>query len=88
MKTGFVVGRVWATKRLNELPSGALLEIELEDASGDGVGERLVAFDSLGCGAGERILLTQGSVARNWFKDSSVVVDALVIGSLDEKGEE
>ena len=88
MKTGFVVGRVWATKRLNELPSGALLEIELEDPSGDGVGERLVAFDSLGCGAGERILLTQGSVARNWFKDSSVVVDALVIGSLDEKGEE
>ena len=88
MKTGFVVGRVWATKRLNELPSGALLEIELEDASGDGVGERLVAFDSLGCGAGERILLTQGSVARNWFKDSSIVVDALVIGSLDEKGEE
>ena len=88
MKTGLVVGRVWATKRLNELPSGALLEIELEDASGDGVGERLVAFDSLGCGAGERILLTQGSVARNWFKDSSVVVDALVIGSLDEKGEE
>ena len=55
MKTGYVVGRVWATKRLGELPSGALLEIDLEAAAsggggGGGAGERLVAFDPLGCG--------------------------------------
>ena len=88
MKTGFVVGRVWATKRLAELPPGALLEIDLEEPSGNGAVERVIAFDPLGCGAGERILVTQGSVARNWFDNPSVVVDALVIGSLDETGEE
>ncbi len=94
MKTGYVVGRVWATKRLGELPSGALLEIDLEAApsGGDGggggeAGERLVAFDPLGCGEGERVLVTQGSVAKGWFKDGTAVVDALVVGSLDPTGE-
>lgn len=92
MKTGYVVGRVWATKRLGELPSGALLEIDLEEASGDGGGdggggERLVAFDPLGCGEGERVLVTQGSVAKGWFQDGKAVVDALVVGSLDPTGE-
>ena len=87
MKTGYVVGRVWATKRLGELPSGALLEIDLEAADGGGAGERLVAFDPLGCGEGERVLVTQGSVAKGWFKDGNAVVDALVVGSLDPTGE-
>ena len=31
MKTGVVVGKVWATKRLDELPGGALLEIAMEE---------------------------------------------------------
>ncbi len=92
MKTGYVVGRVWATKRLGELPSGALLEIDLEAAasgggSGGGAGERLVAFDPLGCGEGERVLVTQGSVAKGWFPNANAVVDALVVGSLDPTDE-
>lgn len=87
MKTGYVVGRVWATKRLGELPSGALLEIDLEAVGGGGAGERVVAFDPLGCGEGERVLVTQGSVAKGWFKDGKAVVDALVVGSLDPTGE-
>lgn len=82
MKTGFVVGRVWSTKRLDALPTGALLEIDLEDPHG--TPERLVALDPLGCAEGERVLVVQGSVAKAWFKDDSAVVDALVIGSLDE----
>ena len=88
MKTGYVVGRVWATKRLSDLPNGALLEIDLEDPSGRTAAERLVAFDPLGCGEGERVLVTQGSVAKGYFRDSNAVVDALVIGSLDVTGEE
>ena len=87
MKTGYVVGRVWATKRLSEMPSGALLEIDLEDAAGAGASERLIAFDPLGCGDGERVLVTQGSVAKGWFKEAGAVIDALVIGSLDVVGD-
>lgn len=81
MKTGIVIGKVWATKRLDELPNGALLEIDVEE---EGPGERIVAYDPLGAGAGERVLVTTGSVARSWFKDGKAIVDALIIGILDE----
>jgi ethanolamine utilization protein EutN len=83
MKTGIVVGKVWATKRLDQLPGGALLEIAIEEE--DEMDERMVAFDPLGAGIGERVLITQGSVAKAWFKDGNNVVDALVIGILDEQ---
>jgi ethanolamine utilization protein EutN len=82
MKAGIVVGKVWATKRVAELPSGALLEIAIEEK--DEMDERLIAFDPLGAGVGERVLVTQGSVAKAWFKEANNIVDALVIGILDE----
>lgn len=82
MKTGTVVGRVWATKRVDRLPAGALLEVEL-DSPGS---ERIIAFDPLGSGDGERVLVTFGRAATNWFPEDKAVVDALIVGSLDETG--
>jgi ethanolamine utilization protein EutN len=77
-----VVGNVWATKRVEGLPNGAFLEVEV-DGSGSG-GHRLVAFDVLGSGVGERVLISTGSVAAAYFPDPHPPVDALVIGSIDE----
>ena len=57
-----VVGHVWSTKRIDGLPSGAFLEVEVT-----GSGDRLVAFDVLGSGQGERVLIAQGSVASGWL---------------------
>ncbi|MBA2768690.1 MAG: EutN/CcmL family microcompartment protein [Sporichthyaceae bacterium] len=74
-----VVGNVWATKRVEGLPNGAFLEVEVE-----GGGPRLVAFDVLGSGIGERVLVATGSVAAAYFPDPHPPVDALVIGSVDE----
>ena len=79
MIRGRVNGRVWATKRVDSLPQGALLEVETEG------GTRLVAFDPLGCGDGEEVLLTQGSVAAGYFEGVRAPVDALIIGSIDER---
>lgn len=74
-----VVGNVWATKRVEGLPSGAFLEVEVEGAR-----SRLVAFDVLGSGIGEHVLIATGSVAAAYFPDPHPPVDALVIGSIDE----
>ena len=82
MKVGTVIGKVWTTRKLEELPSGALLEVDLMD-NGDSP-ERILAFDPLGAGTGEQVVVTQGSVAKGWFDSSDVVVDALVIGIVDE----
>ncbi len=82
MKVGTVIGKIWATRRLDELPRGALLEIDLiEDGK---VAERILAYDPLGAGAGEQVIVSQGSVAKGWFKSGNAVVDALVIGIVDE----
>ena len=80
MQRAIVIGNVWSTKRLKEIPSGAMLEIELED----GKGTRLVAFDVRGCGVGERVLVATGSVAAAWFSGKAPPIDALIIGSIDE----
>jgi ethanolamine utilization protein EutN len=79
MLTATVVGNVWSTRRLAEIPNGAFLEVEAE-----GTGSRLVAFDVLGSGVGERVLVAQGSVAAAWFPGEPPPIDALIIGSIDE----
>ena len=73
-----VTGAVWATRRLQEIPHGAFLEVETDE------GARLVAFDVLGSGVGERVLVATGSVASGWFGAEHPPLDALIIGSLDE----
>ena len=78
MLAATVIGNVWATRRLAELPNGAFLEVEV-----DGTGTRLVAFDVLGSGVGEHVLVATGSVAAAWFPGKPPPLDALIIGSID-----
>jgi ethanolamine utilization protein EutN len=78
MLQAIVVGHVWSTKRIDGLPNGAFLEVEVI-----GSGDRLVAFDVLGSGREERVLIAQGSVASGWLPGRPPV-DALIIGSIDE----
>ncbi len=83
MKVGTVIGKIWATRRLDELPKGALLEIDLIDEGK--TSERILAYDPLGAGSGEQVLVTQGSVAKGWFKSGDAVIDALVVGIVDDE---
>jgi ethanolamine utilization protein EutN len=77
-----VTGSVWATRRVDGIPRGAFLEVKTDD------GARLVAFDVLGSGLGERVLVATGSVASGWFGPEHPPLDALIIGSLDRESEE
>ena len=77
-----VTGSVWATRRVDALPSGALLEVRSDD------GATLIAFDVLGSGTGERVLVATGSVASGYFSPEHPPLDALIIGILDESNEE
>ncbi|MBL4769055.1 MAG: hypothetical protein JKY94_15315 [Rhodobacteraceae bacterium] len=78
MIKGKVTGRVWSSKHIDTLPSGALLEVTLDG------GGTIVAFDPLGCAQGETVLITQGSVAAGYFTAIKAPVDALIIGSVDD----
>lgn len=76
-----VTGSVWATRRVQAIPRGAFLEVQTDD------GARLIAFDVLGSGIGERVLIATGSVASGWFAPEHPPIDALIIGSLDPEHE-
>jgi ethanolamine utilization protein EutN len=76
-----VTGSVWATRRLEALPNGALLEVRTDE------GSTLIAFDVLGSGIGERVLVATGSVAAGHFAPEHPPVDALIIGSLDNQSD-
>ncbi|HEB28375.1 MAG TPA: ethanolamine utilization protein EutN [Porticoccus sp.] len=78
MIRGKVVAKCWATTHIENLPKGPLLEVELAS------GEIIIAFDPLGCGTGEQVLITQGSTAAAWFDQANPCVDAVIIGSLDK----
>jgi ethanolamine utilization protein EutN len=78
MIAAVVTGNIWSTRRIDGLPSGAFLEVEVPET-----GARLIAFDVLGSGIGEHVLVAQGSVAASWFTGPPPPVDALVIGSID-----
>jgi ethanolamine utilization protein EutN len=74
-----VAGRIWSSKRLDDVPSGTILEVIV-----DGSTSRLLVFDPLGCGEGERVMVATGSVAAAWFPGKAPPIDALVIGIIDE----
>ena len=75
-----VIGSIWTTRRIEGMPSGALLEVEVE-----GTGTHLVAFDVLGTGIGEQVLVATGSVAAAWFPGKPPPLDALIIGAVDSQ---
>lgn len=74
-----VTGRIWSTKKLAEMPAGSILEVQVDDSN-----SRLLAFDPLGCGDGEKVIIATGSVAAGWFPGKSPPIDALIIGSIDD----
>ena len=77
-----VTGRIWSTKKVSEMPTGSILEVIVDDSN-----SRLLAFDPLGCGDGERVMVATGSVAAAWFPGKAPPIDALIIGSIDESSE-
>ena len=69
MIRGHVIGRYWATKRIEHIPSGAFLEVETEGGSR---------------GEGEEVMVVTGSTAAAWLGGGKIPIDALIIGSLDQ----
>lgn len=74
-----VTGRIWSTKKVSEMPAGSILEVVVDESS-----SKLLAFDPLGCGEGEKVIVATGSVAASWFPGRSPPIDALIIGSIDD----
>ena len=78
MKIGKVIGSVWATRKAMCLQGQTFLVIETE-------GKTIVAADQVGAGAGDRVLLVNGTVASRFCMDAPV--DAAVVAIVDGEKE-
>ena len=78
MKTGTVVGAVWATKKTAGLTGQTLLTVKTDTGT-------IIAADCVGAGEGDRVLLTLGSAAR--AGRTELPIDAAVVGILDMQEE-
>ena len=76
MKSGKVVGSVWATRKADCLTGQTFLMVDTGK-------EDLVAADQVGAGIGDRVLLATGTVASRFCMDAPI--DAAVIAILDDK---
>lgn len=83
MELARIKGKVVSTIKDAGLPSGSLLLVETLDSAGRFQGNCHVAFDSIGSGEGEWVLVSRGSSARSGLPEGCPV-DLRVVGVVDQ----
>ena len=83
MIIGRVIGRAVSSRKDEKLLGTKLLLVEEVDGRGSGTGDLAVVADHLGAGAGDVVLVTQGSAARFTAATKERPVDALVVGIIE-----
>ena len=84
MIIGNVVGNVWATRKNDSLTGLKLMIVQRLDVCLNEEKESFVAADLVGAGIGERVLVATGSAARQSEEMQNALVDAAIIGIIDE----
>jgi ethanolamine utilization protein EutN len=84
MILGRVIGEVTSTINHPFYDAKKLLVVEKIDASGAPLVDYLIAVDSVGAGAGERVLvLDEGNGARQVLGSTDAPVRSVVVGIID-----
>ena len=88
MKIGRVINNIWATRKDEALKGVKLLIVQLLDQPGMTEGSIIVAGDIIGAGIGEKVLVTEGSSARQMDGLITSPLDAIIVGIIDEEKNE
>jgi microcompartment protein CcmK/EutM len=78
-----VIGRVVCTVKDPSLMGVKLLLVQPLNGDGGALGKPLVALDSVGAGAGERVFYVTGREASFAFLPDIVISDASIVGIVD-----
>jgi len=79
-----VVGKVVSTIKNSSLGAGSLIFVRRIDSDGKVQKELLVAYDTIGCGEGDTVLVTSGSNARFAHSTETAAIDLVVVGIVDD----
>lgn len=86
MKTGRVIGNIWATRKEERLAGLKLLVIQPINLLNDRPIEYpIVAADIIGAGVGEKVIYVGGSSARGAVGGAEIPVDATIVGIVDDQ---
>ncbi|MHC1722078.1 MAG: EutN/CcmL family microcompartment protein [Aminipila sp.] len=85
MQVAKVIGNIWATRKEDSL-SGLKLMIlmPLDILHEENYLSPIVAADIIGAGVGETVLFVSGSSARSAVGDTTIPVDATIVGIVDD----
>lgn len=84
MIIGEVIGNIWATRKEDGLEGLKFMVVrQLDSGMRPYGGIEFVAADAIGAGAGERVLIVQGSTARKALGRDDIPVDAVIVGIID-----
>ncbi|RKD32760.1 EutN/CcmL family microcompartment protein [Thermohalobacter berrensis] len=78
-----VVGNVVSTQKNQSLIGKKLLIVQQVNAQCHPIGEIEIAVDSVGAGAGEIVLISAGSSARQVFENENIPTDKAIVGIVD-----
>ncbi len=85
MKICTVSGQIISTEKNHRLYGYPLLTLDVLDVDGTPTGKGLAAFDTIGVGIGERVLVTiEGDAAVQLIRYKDAPVDAVIVGVIDE----
>jgi ethanolamine utilization protein EutN len=85
MKIGRVINNIWATRKEESLTGLKLMIVQFVDASNQPTPEIVVAADFIGAGIGEKVLVAEGSSARQMYGLEHSPIDAVIVGIIDEE---
>ncbi len=80
-----LIDSIWSTRKYDELGGMKLMRVEV--LTGDERGKQFVCVDTIGAGAGERVLVVTGVTAHYFIKEKfgiNAPVDAVIVGIIDE----
>jgi microcompartment protein CcmK/EutM len=83
MKIALVIGSTISTIKDEVIRGRKLLIVRNADTTGTPTGEPYIAVDTVSAGAGDLVMVTDGSSARYTDQTTNAPVDAVIVGVID-----
>ena len=83
MRIALVIGSTVSTIKDEVIRGRKLLIVRNADTAGKPTGEPYIAVDTVGAGAGDLVMVTDGSSARYTNQTTNAPVDAVIVGVID-----
>ncbi|KJS86616.1 MAG: ethanolamine utilization protein EutN [Peptococcaceae bacterium BICA1-8] len=88
MRIGRVIDNIWATRKDEALVGIKLMIVQLLDREKEEDQRTIVAADIIGAGIGEKVIISEGSSARQMGNFDHSPIDAMIVGIIDEEGKQ